>query len=245
MNNKVKLLIGTVIGLTLLGAAPMASAQNDPRDQNIASIELMDAPVRDALKTLFKMVNVSYTIAADVQGTVTVSLKNVPFETALRNILGQVDATYRVEGGVFNIIKKELDTTTTNPQTPDQITPTDQKRLYRIKIQHADPQYVYELLKGNLGFGTGPEISTLQGGVRGQGGGGFGQGGGGGFGGGGFGGGGLGGGGFGGGGFGGGSSGGFGGGGFGGSGGGFGGGGGRGGFGGGGGGGGRGGFGGG
>ena len=34
-------------------------------------------------------------------------LRGVPFSTALQNILRQVDATYRIEGGVFEIVKRE------------------------------------------------------------------------------------------------------------------------------------------
>lgn len=52
------------------------------------------------------------------------------------------------------------------------------KRLYRIRIQHADPQLVYLLLRGLTDFQHGPEISLgpdhgqgqAQGGGRGQGG---------------------------------------------------------------------------
>jgi len=213
MNKKSKILVSAMLGLALFGATPLASAQNDPRDQIIQSLELQDAPIRDALRILFKNVGVSYTIASDVQGTVTASLKSVPFETALRNLLGQVDATYRVEASIFNIVRKETQTDVGGGnQLPNETLPTtDQKRFYRIKIQHADPQYVYMLLRGEMGFNSGPEISTLSGGGFGGGQGGFGGGGfggggqgGGGFGGGGFGGGGQGGGGFGGGGFGGG-----------------------------------------
>lgn len=180
MNKKSKILVSAMLGLALFGATPLASAQNDPRDQIIQSLELQDAPIRDALRILFKNVGVSYTIASDVQGTVTASLKSVPFETALRNLLGQVDATYRVEASIFNIVRKETQTDVGGGnQLPNETLPTtDQKRFYRIKIQRADPQYVYMLLRGEMGFNSGPEISTLSGGgFGGQGGGGFGGGG--------------------------------------------------------------------
>jgi len=43
------------------------------------------------------------------------------------------------------------------------------KRLYKIRIQHADPQLVYLLLKGEAHFGTPPELSTHdQGAIRGK-----------------------------------------------------------------------------
>lgn len=222
MISKIKVLIGVLAGFALVASSPIAHAQNDMGNTNVPSVDFQDAPVRDVIRALFKSVGLTnYTIAQDVQGTVTISMKNMPLDTVLRNILNQVDATWRVEAGAYNIIKKEqnVDTGGGAGLPTDQIPTTDQRRLYRIKIQHADPQYVYMLLRGEMGFGNGPEISALSGGGFGGGGsGGFGGGGQGGFGGGGFGGGfgGGGQGGFGGGsgGFGGGGSGGFGGGGF-------------------------------
>ena len=38
----------------------------------------------------------------------TVSLHNVTFETALENILRQIDATYRVEAGVYEIVPRQM-----------------------------------------------------------------------------------------------------------------------------------------
>jgi hypothetical protein len=74
-------------------------------NRNLMDLTLDNADVRDALREIFKTGKVSYTIAPNVQGTVTVSLKNVSFETALGNVARQVDATYRVEGGVYNVVK--------------------------------------------------------------------------------------------------------------------------------------------
>ena len=37
----------------------------------------------------------------------------------------------------------------------------DHKSLYRLRIQHADPQLVYLLLSGRATFMTPPELSTL------------------------------------------------------------------------------------
>lgn len=210
-----------VIAMTALSglmlAAPMkVLAQDDVRNHVVSSLEFESADIRDALKILFREVGVSYTIAEDVQGSVTVSLKNVPFETALRNLLNQVDSTWREEGGVYNIVKREAPGNTLGGGTTDTPTVRQENRPRRIYIQSADPQLIITLLAGNTtNTSMQPETSVLTGG-GGSGGMGGGMGGGSGFGGNsGFGGGGFGGGnsGFGGGGFGGGNSG-FGGGGF-------------------------------
>lgn len=230
MKNKWKVIVASVlVGATLVGAPLKAVAQADPRDKIIPSLELNEADVRDALRIIFKTVGVSYSISADVIGTITVNLKDVPFETALRNVLGQVNATYRVEGGIYTIILKptEVAPGTTETDTGPAVKADNPPR--RIKIRSADPQLIILLLQGSFNVQMAPEMSTNIGGGGygggfggggygggfgggGLGGGGFGGGGYGGFGGGGFGGGGLGGGGFGG--FGGGGYGGFGGGGY-------------------------------
>ena len=157
--------------------------QTDIESQNVASIELDQADVRDALRTLFKNVGVSYQIAQDVQGQITLNLKNVPFRTALESVLKQVDATYRIDGGVYNIIKKIGDTTlVTGPDNTGPTPSTSNKVLRKIHIQHADPLVVYYMLQGlpmQTAVGLSPEMSALMRGRGGAGGGGLGGGGGG------------------------------------------------------------------
>lgn len=221
MSKLIRFLASAGLAVGILALAPVnVMAQGDPGQTIIESFELEQADAREAIKMLFRHVNVSYSVAPEVQGTVTLSLKRMPFETVLRNILNQIDATYRIEGGVYQIIKREPPVTSGGgPETlPD--TPAASLPVRRLKIRSADLLFIMLMLQGSQSTSTWPEMST----VFNTGGGGFGVGGGfgggsGGFGSGGFGGGGFGGGGFGGGGFGGGSGGfgGFGGGGFGGS----------------------------
>ena len=226
MNNMKKLALGSVLAVLLLSAMPVARAQDgDVLDKIVPTLDYEQIDVRDALKALFRIVNANYTVDQDVQGQVTLSLKNVKFGTVLENITRQVDATYRIEGGIFRILKKEevAAGTQTNPEVDPNKKPSE-KPVRRIKILHADPMFIAMLIggTGNQQYGNShPEMSQMQymrggGGSGGGSGGGFGGGSGGGFGGssgGGFGGGSSGGG-FGGGsggGFGGGSGGGFGG----------------------------------
>ncbi|MEQ1934545.1 MAG: hypothetical protein ABL962_11835, partial [Fimbriimonadaceae bacterium] len=171
MTKTLKSLMVAAMGVTLIVAAPMSFAQNDPRDKVIASLELQSADVRDALQILFKNVEVSYTVAGDVQGTVTVNLKNQTFEVVLNAILKQADATYRVEGGIYNIIKKEV----VQPPTPGDtggptVNPSDNRRMYKLRIRHADPQYVFNLLSNRSDFSGEPEISSRPSGNAGGGG---------------------------------------------------------------------------
>ncbi len=207
------------IAALMLVTPAFALAQDGGGADQPVSISLDQADIRDALRALFRMVGLNYVVNSDVVGTVTVSLNGVPFTTALRNLLNQVDATYRIEAGVYQIVRKEVAATgggTFQEQLPTTTATQQWRPIFlsgRDGVLIADPAYILALLGGNDGTGQFPEqTSTI--GIQ-SGGGGFGGGNGGGFGGGGFGGGGggFGGGGFGGGsgGFGGGSGGGFGG----------------------------------
>lgn len=196
-----KLVLGAALAIGLTVAAPVrALAQEGVDDKIIPSIELNQAEIRDALRILFKNVGVSYSVDPTVVGTVTVDMKNQPFITVLRNILNQVDATYRVEAGIYVIVRREQgggETGGGNNEPAPQVSQNEVIR--RLKIRSADPLFIMIMLGGSQSTSVFPEQSTIAnaGGIGNQGGGG------GGFGGGGFGGGGQGGG-FGGGGFGGG-----------------------------------------
>jgi hypothetical protein len=205
MKMRINFALGALLAIGMLAGAPAKSYGQDVGNQNIPSLELDSADVREALRALFKNVGVSYSIAPEVQGTVTVSLRNVTFDAALQNILKQVNATYRVEGGIYQIVLREEPTSGTGGQV-DPTGPVRSTVVRRLKIRSADPQLIITLLSGSQSTGLVPEQSTVFNTGSGQGQGGFGGGGGmgGGFGGGGFGGGGFGGGGFGGGGMGGG-----------------------------------------
>ncbi|MFI5384870.1 MAG: hypothetical protein ACHQ50_02010, partial [Fimbriimonadales bacterium] len=172
-----KLAIAAVLGLAMLTGIPStAHAQTDPANQIIPSLDFDSVDVREALRALFKSVGVSYSIAPEVQGTVTVNLKNVRFDTALQNILKQVDATYRVEGGVYQIIKREPPVQQNPNETPG-TTPAGNKVRRKVFVRHADPMFIAALIgsdKGQTSFTLAPEISSV---IKGGSGGGMGGGG--------------------------------------------------------------------
>ncbi len=184
MKTTMKLAMSVAFSMFLLTAMPtLASAQEDISQKQIPSLELEQADVREALRALFKNVNVSYSIAPEVQGPVTVSLKNVTFEVALQNVLRQVDATYRVEAGVFEIIKK-VDTTAPTAGTPETKVNTGSNLIIRrIKIRSADPAFIAAMIGSKGGSQnytmSAPERSTVSrtGSSGGSGGGGMGGGG--------------------------------------------------------------------
>ena len=180
---KFKMVLVMLAVVLVVGVAPMRAQAQDLSTTRIPSLELDQADIRDALRALFKNVGISYVIAPDVQGQISVSLKDVPFETALQNILKQVDATYRVEGGVYSIIKRpEATNVTQNPTEFTQQPFVVNKIIRKIFIQHADPAFIFAMMRGGgLNFSQKPELTAVGGGATGGGGGGgFGGGGGGG-----------------------------------------------------------------
>ena len=93
----------SLIGLGLTLTASPAQAQVAPKTRAVdLKVEAVD--LREAVRAVFKQVGVSYTISPMVLGTVTASYTSLDFEDALRLLLRQVGATWRVEGGVYQIL---------------------------------------------------------------------------------------------------------------------------------------------
>lgn len=84
---------------------PMAS--QDP-GQKLVNVSFEGEDVREAIRKLFRGVDVPYSIAVEVQGTVSVDFKNTKLNDALTTMLSQVNATYQVEGGIYQIVLRKL-----------------------------------------------------------------------------------------------------------------------------------------
>lgn len=147
----------------IVGGTPLtALSQEDISQKRIPSLELQQADVREALRTLFNNVGVSYSIAPEVQGSVTAKLENVSFETAMQNILRQVDATYRVEGGVYEIVRRQE---TVAPVPTESAAPSVKTTVIRrIRIRSADPMFIAAMIgakQGSQSYTISPELSTI------------------------------------------------------------------------------------
>ena len=105
-----QLSLATVLVATVwIGMSSPARAQSqDPSQILLQPIKFENADVRDAIRQIFKSAKVSYSMAPDVQGSVTLSISGVNLRTALENTLRQVNATYVIDGGVF-VIKRYQD----------------------------------------------------------------------------------------------------------------------------------------
>jgi len=137
--------------LVLGTVSPTYSQQEGGQQSPRITLNLESASIADALKLLFRSVGYNYTLDESVaSGYVTVSLKDVTFETALRTILRSANPplTYRVDGGVYIITPKvetyETGVAEAQPEEP----PQPQVRTEKITLQHLDSLAVAQLLGG-------------------------------------------------------------------------------------------------
>lgn len=109
--------------LTSPVSLPPQTVPGDRSSTLVRALDLQSVDVREALRDLFREHLFGYTIATDVQGTVTLSLRNVTFDVALQNILRQVDATYRVNHGFYEVVHRP-----DSPATPAEAWPAPETR---------------------------------------------------------------------------------------------------------------------
>jgi len=98
-----------VLGLIAVGALAVVGAFY-PSKAAASGVNVLTQgkrmDVRSALKALFRKNEGSYILAPDVKGAVMVDIDGQPFEKVLQSICDQVHATFKVEGGVYNIYLK-------------------------------------------------------------------------------------------------------------------------------------------
>ncbi|MCS7190861.1 MAG: hypothetical protein NZ843_04585 [Fimbriimonadales bacterium] len=151
---KTKLILITAAILMAAQTAPLfaqGGGQQDPTQRRV-TVKYEQADVRFVLKQLFDSVGVSYTLDPNVQGTVTVSLTDVPFTVALDNILRPLNLTYRVENGVYYVTVRQPEEV---PQAPgvDAAAPEEGTRLNlpeKIQLNYANPTMIAALLGGSV-----------------------------------------------------------------------------------------------
>lgn len=97
---------GSTPGL-LEGEASFSHPISAPQQNQIVDkFEARNENVREVLRSLFKKMGVAgYTIDPTVQGNVTLNLSQVPLNIALESLTRQVDATYRVESGIYQVLR--------------------------------------------------------------------------------------------------------------------------------------------
>jgi hypothetical protein len=149
---KIQLVLAAIAVLMAAQASPLLAQQGGDPSQRRVTVKYDQADVRFVLKQLFDSVGVSYTLDPNVQGTVTVSLTDVPFTVALDNILRPLNLTYRVENGVYFVTVRQPEEAPLAP-TVDTTTPDEGVRLNlpeKVQLNYASPTLIAALLGGTL-----------------------------------------------------------------------------------------------
>jgi beta-lactamase regulating signal transducer with metallopeptidase domain len=101
---------GTLVQKTTLLVAPSDSTAEGARPQQYTgdpiNISLANADLRDVLATLGKISGLQMRIDEAVQGKVSISWHNVPWDEALDSIVRENGLTYRIEGATLLVSKR-------------------------------------------------------------------------------------------------------------------------------------------
>ncbi|HGT2669076.1 TPA: DNA uptake porin HofQ [Raoultella planticola] len=87
------------ISLLFLLLPALAAAKNE----QLVSLVVDDVPVAQVLQTLAEMQQKNLVVAPDVSGTVSLHLKNVPWQQALRAVIDSVGLMYNQQGTVLHV----------------------------------------------------------------------------------------------------------------------------------------------
>jgi type IV pilus secretin PilQ/predicted competence protein len=83
-------------------SAPPASAGSAPSD--IISLDLRDVDIRDFFRLIHEVSGLNVILDPSVRGTLTIALKDVPWEQALKIVLLNNQLTSKLEGNVLRIV---------------------------------------------------------------------------------------------------------------------------------------------
>ncbi|HEX5324108.1 MAG TPA: hypothetical protein VFW40_10000 [Capsulimonadaceae bacterium] len=136
----------------LIASAGMVWAQSAPT-KNV-TVEFNRAPIRQALTQLFKGAGLNYALDPSVQGNVTASLHDVPFQVALETVLkaNRPQLTYEVRDGVYQIHPRTLAQRRSTAASPARNNPTPTRSAQstvRIPLTYANAALVAQYALGS------------------------------------------------------------------------------------------------
>lgn len=139
----------TIPAITVM---PAAIAQTQPTEQNPAApppvtLDLRDVPLQEALTQLFQVGQRPFTVDSTLNGRVTLSVKDHPFEETLRLLLHAAEprATYGRETGVYIIRPVPKSGTIAGADVPDLPVATEVLTTTREKLDKATPPLTLSL----------------------------------------------------------------------------------------------------
>ncbi len=157
----IALALGGVVLLSSAALAPAVRAQDAAAGEPTKpiSLNLHNVPIQTALQLLFTGAGIRNTsIDSDVQGSANITVSDVPFNLALRTLLGSVNPplTYDIVDGVYKVkvlravappAPPVVSTTPVIDANATGNAPADgPKRFYHIPIDKYDAYYIARLL---------------------------------------------------------------------------------------------------
>src|SRR3990170_1376972 len=162
MRTGAALVLACMVFVLAFGAT---TAQNEP-DRRI-NLELRDAEIRDALSLLFRGTDQSYTVEPAVTGKVTMTLRDVTLDQALRMMMTALNLEYQRVDGVYQVRKKPAvtrppviesgpvqDIQRPAPRGARVEQPTARGKIHLITVKYADVGEIAALF-GGLSVGQG------------------------------------------------------------------------------------------
>ena len=155
-------LIFAGLAAAVLAGTPVAGLAQDTDNKGAitsrrVTIKVDAADLRYALKLLFEAAGANYSLDQSVQGTVTVSMQDVPFRTALESVLRSTQSerplTYRIEDGVYQIFAKSdpppvgegpIELTIAPAQAPPR------QKVGKINLNYADVRDILAVFGGTM-----------------------------------------------------------------------------------------------
>ncbi len=99
--------MGVAIALIAWIVPSIALADEDPSERLVSSLHY-DSSLREVLDGLFAGHSLTYHLEESIQGRISVRLPTMPFDSALQRIVKSCGLTYRCEGGVYMIIRRQV-----------------------------------------------------------------------------------------------------------------------------------------
>lgn len=175
-----------VAALTISIGAPILAAE---AAQSNVNLDLKDTDVKSAIEALFRGTGKNYSIDSNVQGTISaLSIKDVPFDAALKSLTKSSGLVFRQDAGVY-IISVRPDTSqltsgggaaapATELASVDPTTAEPELKIEKIPLSNTSATEILAILGGNNnnntrsygGYGMGSGMG-MQGGYGGYGGG--------------------------------------------------------------------------
>lgn len=142
--------------VALCVAAPLAAQAPAPKTTDSVNLELKDVEVKSAIEVLFRNTGKNFSIDQNVQGIIpALSIKDVPFDAALKSLAKSAGLVYRVDGGVYIISKKpevSANAVATAPVVDSSIveTPTTEPeiRIEKITLNNVSASEILSILQG-------------------------------------------------------------------------------------------------